>query len=137
MGANTTNLRQYWGTGYVQEIISSNGFVFVAAVVLFNLNKAKEMKEEIRIYLLAGAIMSAGVYARAFFGGKRYTIPQLIALVAVGVAIIFILNETNMAQVYKMSICLVYGLLSPNALNAVFKAGTKAKTRPPINCPTK
>lgn len=87
------------------------------------------MKEEIKDLSLSGAIMSAGVYARAFFGGKRYTIPQLIALVAVGVAIIFILNETNMAQVYKMSICLVYGLLSPNALNAVFKAGDKSEDK--------
>ncbi len=87
------------------------------------------MKEEIKDLSLSGAIMAAGVYARAFFGGKRYTITQLIALIVVGIAIIFILNETDISQVYKMSICLVYGLLSPNALNAIFKAGDKSENK--------
>ena len=87
------------------------------------------MKEEIKDLSLSGAIMAAGVYARAFFGGRKYTIPQLIALIAVGVSIIFILNETSMAQVYKMSICLVYGLVSPNVLNAIFKAGDKSEDK--------
>lgn len=87
------------------------------------------MKEEIRDIAVSSGIMSAGVYARAFFGGKRYTVKQLIALIVVGVAVILILNETEIAQVYKMSICLVYGLLSPNALNAIFKAGDKSEDK--------
>lgn len=87
------------------------------------------MKDEIKDISVSGTIMAIGVYARAYFGGRKYTIAQLIALVGVGIAIVLILNETNIAQVYKMSICLVYGLVSPNALNAVFKAGDKSEDK--------
>lgn len=87
------------------------------------------MKEEIKDLSLSGGLIGVGVYARAILGGKKYSVWQLVALVGVGIGIVFILNETNIAGVYQKTICLIYGLISPNLLSAVIKAANKSEDK--------
>lgn len=87
------------------------------------------MKEEIRDIAVSSGLIGIGVYARAILGGKKYSMWQLAALVGVGIGVVFILNETNIAGVYQKTICLVYGLVSPNLLNAIIKAANKSENK--------
>jgi len=88
------------------------------------------MKEEIRQLIISVSLMATGVFARSKFdANNKYTIPQILALLGVGIAIILILNETNLSQVTKMSLTLVYGLVSPNILRAIIKAGNKSENK--------
>jgi multisubunit Na+/H+ antiporter MnhG subunit len=87
------------------------------------------MKEEIKDLSLSNGLIGVGVYARAILGGKKYSAWQLAALIGVGIGIVFILNETTIAGVYQKTICLVYGLVSPNLLNAIIKAANKSEDK--------
>jgi len=87
------------------------------------------MKEELKDLAVSGGLVGIGVYARAKLGGKPYTWQQIVALVGVGIAIILILNETNFSQVTKMTACLLYGLISPNLLQAIFKGADKGEDK--------
>lgn len=87
------------------------------------------MKEEIKDLSLSGALIGIGVYARAILGGRKYSAWQLIALVGVGIGIVFILNETSIAGVYQKTICLIYGLISPNLLSAIIKAANRSENK--------
>jgi len=88
------------------------------------------MKEEIRQLIISISLMATGVFARSKFDAyNKYTIPQVLALLSVGIGLILILNETNLSQVTKMSLTLVYGLISPNVLRSIIKAGNKSENK--------
>jgi len=88
------------------------------------------MKEEIKELILSITLMATGVFARSKFDTEnKYTLLQIVALLGVGVAIILILNQTNLSKVTVMSITLLYGLLSPSVLRVIIKAGNKSENK--------
>lgn len=78
-------------------------------------------------WLTNGGIMTVGYYARVIFGGKKFSIKQLIALFLVGIAGVAIMNEINIATVYKLSIMLVAGMSLPNIIQLVIKTAEKTE----------
>ncbi len=79
--------------------------------------------------LISTSLVSLGTYARFLFGGKKYTLAQKIVLLLMGFAIVFILSLTEMDVIYQTSISLVAGLLLPNVVNTVIKAGEKSEEK--------
>ena len=88
------------------------------------------MKDELKDLIVSVSLMATGVFARSRFdNANKYTIAQILSLLGVGVGLILILNESNLNQVTKMSITLVYGLISPNVLRAIIRGANKSETK--------
>ncbi len=87
------------------------------------------MEDKLKDILVSIGLMVIGVYARVYFGGRKFSVGQVIALIGVGGALILILNKINIGDVYKMSITLFYGLASPNIISAVIKAAQRSEEK--------
>lgn len=73
-------------------------------------------------------IMSAGYYARLQFSKKpAFNWRQKLALFLIGTAIVVIVHKLNIQDIYKLSIVMVSGLLLPNVVNAIIRAGEKSE----------
>jgi drug/metabolite transporter (DMT)-like permease len=85
------------------------------------------MKEEIKDLVVSSGLLTIGIYTRVLFGGRKYTWQQKLALLLFGLAIVLILNLTRLQPIYQTSISLVGGLLMPNIVLALIKAGNKSQ----------
>ena len=88
------------------------------------------MEDKVKNIIVTVGLMIIGVYARIYMGNdKKFTFWQILALIAVGVGLIAILNKVNIADVYKMTVCLVYGLISPNIIHAIISAANRSEDK--------
>lgn len=85
------------------------------------------MKENIPEWLYNTGLMTVGYYARVIFGGNHFTWKQLLALYGVGLAIVAIVNQTNISSVYKLSITLVSGIVLPNIIKVIIRSADKSE----------
>lgn len=88
------------------------------------------MEDKVKNIIVTIGLMIIGVYARIYLGNdKRFSFWQILALIAVGVALVTILNKSSIADVYKMSLTLFYGLVSPNFIHMIIKIGEKSEEK--------
>jgi len=74
--------------------------------------------------------MTVGFYARLAFSKKSaFNWGQKLALFLVGTAIVLIVHKLNIQDIYKLSIVMVAGLLLPNIINAIIKAGDSSEDK--------
>lgn len=73
-------------------------------------------------------IMLTGFYARLQFQKRpSFNWGQKLALFLIGAGIVVIVNKLNIQSIYKLSIVMVAGLLLPNVVNAIIRAGEKSE----------
>lgn len=87
------------------------------------------MKEELKDIAITFGVMLTGFFARLQFGRAKLNVWQKLALLFCGTAIVLIVHKINMDDIYKLSIVMVAGLLLPNVINAVIKAGEKSEDK--------
>lgn len=87
------------------------------------------MKDEAKDILISMGIMATGYFARLQFGKSKFSIAQKVALFLVGTAIVLIVHNINIQDIYKLSIVMVSGLLLPNIINAIIKAGDSSEDK--------
>lgn len=88
------------------------------------------MEDKIKDLLISLGIMTVGFYARLTFSKKSaFNWGQKLALFLVGTAIVLIVHKLNIQDIYKLSIVMVAGLLLPNIINTIIKAGEKSEDK--------
>ena len=71
--------------------------------------------------------MLTGFFARLQFGKSKFNIWQKLALLFFGTAIVIIVHKLSIADIYKLSIVMVSGLLLPNIVNAIIRSGDSSE----------
>jgi hypothetical protein len=87
------------------------------------------MKEELKDFIVSLGLINIGIYARTFFGEKKYTKKQILAMVLVGCGEIYILNLSDLNKFYVALIALISGVVMPNIIKSLIKAANKSEDK--------
>ena len=87
------------------------------------------MKDELRDFIVNIGLINIGLYAKTYFGLKKYSKKQILAMVLFGIAIVYILHLSKIPALYQTSISLVAGLIMNNIITAIIKAGNKSEDK--------
>lgn len=87
------------------------------------------MKEELKELGVNSGLMIIGIYGRAVLGNKKYSWKQILALLLVGIGVVYVLHISGLKPIYQTSISLVAGLIMPNIISVIIKAANKSEDK--------
>lgn len=87
------------------------------------------MKDNIPEWIYNTGLMTIGYYTRIIFGGDRFSWKQLLCLYVFGLGLALIVNEINLATIYKLCIMLVAGIVLPNLIKVIIKSAAKSEDK--------
>jgi len=88
------------------------------------------MKDELKDLVVNFGLMISGVFARVKFDTEvKYTISQIIAIIGVGIAIMVLIDETELSKFRGMCVVFAYGLAAPSLLRAIIRGLKKSEDK--------
>jgi hypothetical protein len=85
--------------------------------------------EKWKALIASSGLMVIGVYARAIFGERKFTLKELVGMGLFGMGIVYLLSLTSMAPIYQSSLSMVGGILSREIISIIMKIGKKQEDR--------